>query len=157
MSLFMILLPVMYWLGILFMSRLAANQQFNKRAKAYFRTERPRNYCEDCEHHWFPRNRDRSLKCGQCGSANTRIFAFPWDEWYELSMNVGKVFAFFFFPGLAVLVVVLLFAMGMPGPLEIAIVAAGAIAAGWPPYWLHKRFVRKKRMRYQPYWAPQSS
>ena len=147
--------PIIYWIGILFMSSLAANQQFNRRAKAYFRTERPRNFCEDCGYDWFPRGRDRSLKCNQCGSTRTRIIPFPWQEWYELSLNVGKVFAFFFFPGLILLAAFFL-GMGSPGIIEMLIFPVGAAIFGWPAYWAHKKLVNRKRQKYQLDWSPES-
>ena len=148
------LFPILaYWGGIFLFSRIGASQQFNLRAKPYFRTERPRNYCESCGHDWYPRNRDRSLKCGQCGATTTRIVPFPWDEWMKLSINVGGAFAFFLFPVLAYFIVGFLRGGGFSG-MELVIGIPGALLVGYPPYWLNKKMVHRTRSRLQLHWSP---
>ncbi len=35
------------------------------------KTKRPQNVCSNCNHRWYPRNRNLSLKCPKCGSNGT--------------------------------------------------------------------------------------
>jgi uncharacterized paraquat-inducible protein A len=36
-------------------------------------TKRRLNVCEDCKYTWYPRGKDLSPKCPQCGSTKTKI------------------------------------------------------------------------------------
>ncbi|MDR6924804.1 cell envelope integrity protein TolA [Pseudomonas sp. BE134] len=39
-------------------------------------TKRPQNKCEDCFYTWYPRGKQRSLKCPNCGERNISIVVF---------------------------------------------------------------------------------
>jgi hypothetical protein len=63
------------------------------------RTLRPRNLCTSCDYEWFPRGRDLSEQCPQCGSADVMVKPFPWKVWAigsAMWLGLSLLLAFYF-------------------------------------------------------------
>ena len=89
-------------------------------------TKRPLNTCNDCDYEWYPRGKDVSRKCPNCGSASVAIVAYAITDDNNISFKEGCA-------GLAIMGFVLwLFTKDM-SMLNGALFFLGvAVIAQWP-------------------------